>query len=79
MHWSQALSRSHTQPILMPRTPPWKEKGWTEASDGVGWSRRGGTGVVTNGRGFLPSPGGGQRWGREEGFVTRRLAKKRCS
>lgn len=22
MHWSQALSRSHTQPILMPRTPP---------------------------------------------------------
>lgn len=27
MHWSQALSRSHTQPILMPRTPPWMEKG----------------------------------------------------
>lgn len=23
MHWSHALSRSHTQPILMPRTPPW--------------------------------------------------------
>lgn len=27
MHWSQALSRSHTQPILMPRTPPWTDKG----------------------------------------------------
>lgn len=25
MHWSQALSKSHTQPILMPRTPPWRE------------------------------------------------------
>lgn len=44
MHWSQALSRSHTQPILMPRTPPWKEKGRTEASDGAGWSRWGGAG-----------------------------------
>lgn len=25
MHFSQALSRSHSQPILMPRTPPWRK------------------------------------------------------
>lgn len=25
MHCSHALSKSHTQPILIPRTPPWRK------------------------------------------------------